>query len=195
MTSESRSFGGRCSSARVVLGGGPEPVREDHMQIENSSKVWKNENGAAVGGVSEPASHAAREWRLADVAERMRERLKQMRFALAGRIGGARICEINGEIKAEVDLPGVDDERIEVAIDENSTVRVHATRLEQRERQARRYSRVERIEHVIRRTLWLGSPVDGDSAKLALANGVLTLRVRRAEQPRGLPKTVRLATA
>ena len=165
------------------------------MQIENSSKVWKNENGAAVGGVSEPASHAAREWPLADVAERIRDRLKQMRSALAGRIGGARICEINGEIKAEVDLPGVDDERIEVAIDENSTVRVHATRLEQRERQARRYSRVERIEHVTRRTLWLGSPVDSDSAKLTLANGVLTLRARRAERPRGLPKTVRLAMA
>jgi HSP20 family molecular chaperone IbpA len=164
------------------------------MQIENSNKSWKNENGAPVGGVSEPASQAARGRLLADVADRIRGRLKQIRFALAGRIGGARICEINDEIKAEIELPGVDAEGIEVAIDEKSAVRVHATRLEQREWQTRRYSRVERVEHVIRRTLWLGSPVDGDSARLVLANGVLTLRVRRAEQPRGLPKTLRPAT-
>jgi HSP20 family molecular chaperone IbpA len=164
------------------------------MEIESmvTLRKKKTENGGAAWDTVERQPGVRQASALADFAARIRARLGYLHRELMARMARARITEKDGEIKVEWDLPGVEAEAVEVQIDQDSTIRVRALRHEEHEVLAGGCHRVERKERAIRREVRLGLPVDAGSAQLALHNGVLSLKLKRAVHAEGLPKEIRL---
>ncbi|HIG75969.1 MAG TPA: Hsp20/alpha crystallin family protein [Bacteroidetes bacterium] len=95
------------------------------------------------------------------------------------------IAETDDAYLLTLDLPGIPRDALDVTF-EDGTLKVSGERQSVRETQEGRYHRVERSAGRFFRSFALGSDVDADGIDAELADGVLTLRVPKAEtaQPR-----------
>ncbi len=94
------------------------------------------------------------------------------------------ISESEKEYKAEVELPGVKKDNLNVTVDEG---RLHIEgRREQEDRdEGENYIRVERSSGSFARTLQLPPGVDEDGAKAEFKDGVLTVRLPKTAAAQG----------
>jgi HSP20 family protein len=86
------------------------------------------------------------------------------------------------DVVLHFDLPGISLDNIEVNVD-RGVLSVSAERDEQKTGTDRPFIR-ERVTGTLRRRVYLGDAYDADKAEAAYENGVLTVRVPRAEKAR-----------
>jgi HSP20 family protein len=84
------------------------------------------------------------------------------------------------DVVLRFDLPGVNQENIEVSVD-RGVLSVTAKRDEEKTDSERPFIR-ERVTGSLRRRIYLGDAYDADKVEAAYENGVLTVRVPLAEQ-------------
>jgi HSP20 family protein len=84
------------------------------------------------------------------------------------------------DVVLRFDLPGVNQENIEVSVD-RGVLSVSAKRDEEKTDSERPFIR-ERVAGTLRRRVYLGDAYDADKVEAAYENGVLTVRVPLAEQ-------------
>ena len=87
------------------------------------------------------------------------------------------VVETDREIKVSAELPGMDEEDIELRLDNN----ILTIRGEKKQEKGENYYRSERVYGTFQRAIRLPAEVDADKAEAVFKNGVLTVR---------LPKTV-----
>lgn len=88
--------------------------------------------------------------------------------------------EDGNQIVVRADLPGVEKDRIQISADRDTLViRAADTRAVREENE--QYLRQERSKREFRRRLQLPVPVDPGSAEAAYENGVLTVRMEKAD--------------
>lgn len=88
--------------------------------------------------------------------------------------------ESNGEVVVRADIPGVEREQIEVHTSQNG-LEIRASHEEDVEEEQKNYYRRERRSRRFQRTVSLPAPVDPDSASAEYENGVLTVKMEKAE--------------
>lgn len=91
------------------------------------------------------------------------------------------ISETAKEVKVVADIPGVDPDRIEIDVDEDSLVLSGNVSKEEEDKGAR-YYRYEREYGEFRREIALPSRVKPDKVKAKAKNGVLTIVMPKAEE-------------
>lgn len=93
------------------------------------------------------------------------------------------VYETDTEVVVECDIPGIQKkENIQIHLDgQQLTIQAHVEREEKVENEKRRFYREERYYGQMSRTITLPSPVDEKSAKATYKNGVLEIRMKKAE--------------
>jgi HSP20 family protein len=136
-----------------------------------------------------------REWR---ALENEMERLFETVWRGAGEVTpggepapwrpGTDIRETADEICLRLDLPGVDMKDVKVSLF-GDTLRVAGERREVSEEKDVKWHRVERFHGQFERSFQLGSAVAGDKVSATFKDGVLEIRVPKAEsaRPREIP--------
>lgn len=98
------------------------------------------------------------------------------------------IYDAGEELVVEMDLPGVGKERVEIHMDGDTlTVRGERKRLEE---EGRRYARSERVFGPFERSFSINIPVKVEGVRASYENGVLTLRLPKAEEAK--PRRVKV---
>ncbi|NPB06714.1 MAG: Hsp20/alpha crystallin family protein [Aquificae bacterium] len=93
------------------------------------------------------------------------------------------VYETDKEVVIKVDLPGVSKEDVEITVKENA-VTVRAERKEEREESATNVIRSERFYGVVERVIPLPVEVNPEEAKAEYKDGVLIIRVPKAQVER-----------
>jgi HSP20 family protein len=88
------------------------------------------------------------------------------------------VFEENDEIVIRADLPGFKKNEIQVRVLENA-IDIKAEKKEEVEEKAEGFYKAERKYGKLRRIIPLPLPVDSESAKAKLENGVLEIRVKK----------------
>ncbi len=96
----------------------------------------------------------------------------------------ADVREEEGAYVFELDLPGVAGESIEVTTDQGVLTVRGERRSEARETNAGRWHVVERVQGSFRRSFQLPGQVAEDKIEAQLTNGLLRVRVPKAEVPK-----------
>lgn len=104
---------------------------------------------------------------------------------------GADIRETAEEICLRLDLPGVDMKDVKVSL-LGDTLRVSGERREATEAKDVKWHRVERFHGQFERSFRLGTAVAGDKVSATFKDGVLEIRVPKAESDRGREIPVRI---
>ncbi len=101
----------------------------------------------------------------------------------AGSISAPRIdiSETDKELRITADLPGVDEENVQVTVDDDVLTIRGETRLE-REEERKNYRVLERARGVFQRSIRLPVRVDPEQVKASFENGVLTLAIPKPAQ-------------
>jgi HSP20 family protein len=104
---------------------------------------------------------------------------------------GADVRETPEEFLLRLDLPGVNQKDVKVSL-YGDTLRVSGERHEDTEEKDVTWHRVERIRGQFERAFRLGSAVAGDKVSATFKDGVLEIRVPKAEsaRPREIPVRV-----
>jgi HSP20 family protein len=104
---------------------------------------------------------------------------------------GTDIRETADEIRLRLDLPGVDMKDVKVSLF-GDTLRVSGERREATEEKDVKWHRVERFHGQFERAFQLGSAVAADKVSASFKDGVLEIRVPKAEsaRPREIPVRV-----
>jgi HSP20 family protein len=104
---------------------------------------------------------------------------------------GADIRETAEDIYVRVDLPGVDAKDVKVSIF-GDTLTVRGERREETNEKDVKWHRVERFHGEFERSFQLGASVQGDKVAAAFKDGVLEIRIPKAEsaRPREIPVQV-----
>lgn len=115
---------------------------------------------------------------LEETLERMSDRFDKARVEVGGEIGTAAIdvAEWDGEFIVSADLPGYDDEDIDVRVTDH-TLHIEAEHKieEEEEKEDLNYLRKERTRTTVSRSVQLPEEVDEDNASATYENGVLTV--------------------
>jgi HSP20 family protein len=90
------------------------------------------------------------------------------------------IKETDKEIIVKADLPGMDIKDIDVSVDQDSLV-IKGERKFEKEEKEKDYVRVERSYGSFYRSFSLGVPVKEDEIKASYQNGVLDVKIPKAE--------------
>ncbi len=94
------------------------------------------------------------------------------------------VSETDKEYKAEVELPGVKKEDLNVTIDEGR-LHIEGRREEEERDEGTNYLRVERSSGSFARTLQLPPTVDEEGAEANFKDGVLTVRLPKTAESQG----------
>lgn len=116
------------------------------------------------------------------------------RSTVAGNAGGwlsaASVWEADDQFHVELDLPGVDEDAIEVTMEDGS-LRVHARR--HWDQEGRRYLHQERRDGEVTRLVKLPETIDPDSIDASYVRGVLHLAMRK--RPEVMPRKIEVRTS
>ncbi len=91
------------------------------------------------------------------------------------------LYETDQELVVKVELPGVKKENIEVSIRDNN-LHIKGEKREEKEEKTETYHRVERVYGKFERVLPLPTYVKVDAAKAEFKDGVLEIRIPKAEE-------------
>lgn len=91
------------------------------------------------------------------------------------------VYEEKDELVVRAELPGVDREKIDINI-EKDTLRIEAEKTGEEKTDERSYYLCERCSGKFLRSLTLPFPVDAGRASASLENGVLEIRLPKAEE-------------
>jgi HSP20 family protein len=91
------------------------------------------------------------------------------------------VVENEKEIKVSVELPGMEEEDIDVALARHSLT-ISGEKRHEKEEKGQNYLRSERSYGSFKRSIPLSSEVDGGKANAAFRNGVLTVTLPRKEK-------------
>ena len=94
------------------------------------------------------------------------------------------VSETDEEYKVTAELPGMSRDDIQVTI-HNGRLTISGTKKEERKEEKENYLRVERSYGSFSRTVTLPANVDEDRVEAAFKDGVLSLRLLKAEEGRG----------
>ncbi len=94
------------------------------------------------------------------------------------------VSETDKEYKAEVEMPGVKKEDLNVTIDDGR-LHIEGRREEEDREEGKNYLRVERSSGSFSRTLELPPTVDEERAEADFKDGVLTVRLPKTAESRG----------
>jgi HSP20 family protein len=92
----------------------------------------------------------------------------------------ADLAETTDAFVLTFDLPGLTPEDVEVTLEEN-TLTISGERKAEQAAEGGRWHRIERAYGRFFRTVQFGTPVDADGVEASFENGVLTVRVAKAE--------------
>jgi len=101
--------------------------------------------------------------------------------AAPGWVPAVDVRETGDEFFVRMDLPGLDSKDVKVSVFED-TLTVSGERRESTEAQDVKWHHVERYHGAFERRFQLGSAVQGDKVSATYKNGVLEIRVPKAEQ-------------
>ncbi len=90
------------------------------------------------------------------------------------------VYETDQELVVKAELPGVKKENVEVSIRDN-TLYIRGEKKEEKEEKTEAYHRVERVYGKFERVLPLPTDVKVESAKAEFKDGVLEIRIPKAE--------------
>lgn len=93
----------------------------------------------------------------------------------------ADVSENDQEIEVRLDAPGINPEQISVEV-QNDLLTISGSRSEEKEEKGRTYHRVERQMGAFARTISLPCSVREDAAQAEYHDGVLTIRLPKAEE-------------
>ena len=91
------------------------------------------------------------------------------------------VVETEKEIKVSVELPGMEEEDIDVALAQRSLT-ISGEKRHDKEEKGQDYLRSERSYGAFKRSIPLSSEVDGGKADAAFRNGVLTVTLPRKQK-------------
>lgn len=91
------------------------------------------------------------------------------------------VTETDGEIKVSAELPGLDDEDIDLSIS-NNVLTIKGEKKEEQEEKGDNYYRSERAYGAFRRDVSLPSDVNTDQVDAVYDKGVLTITMPKAEK-------------
>ncbi|MEJ7554401.1 MAG: Hsp20/alpha crystallin family protein [Aquificaceae bacterium] len=119
--------------------------------------------------------------------ERIRREFDRLLEELVPREEGERVFapvvdvyETDQELVVKAELPGVKKENVEVSIRDNALY-IRGEKKEEREEKTEAYHRVERVYGRFERVLPLPTDVKVESAKAEFKDGVLEIRIPKAE--------------
>ncbi len=119
--------------------------------------------------------------------ERIRREFDRLLEELVPREEGERVFapvvdvyETDQELVVKVELPGVKKENVEVSIRDNALY-IRGEKKEEKEEKTETYHRVERVYGRFERVLPLPTDVKVESAKAEFRDGVLEIRIQKAE--------------
>ncbi|MFN3265143.1 MAG: Hsp20/alpha crystallin family protein, partial [Aquificaceae bacterium] len=90
------------------------------------------------------------------------------------------VYETDQELVVKAELPGVKKENVEVSIRDNA-LHIRGEKREEKEEKTETYHRVERVYGKFERVLPLPADVKVESAKAEFKDGVLEIRIPKAE--------------
>jgi HSP20 family protein len=101
---------------------------------------------------------------------------------------GADIRETAGDLYVRIDLPGVDPKDVKVSLFED-TLTVRGERREEKKDEDVKWHRVERFHGEFERSFRIDASVQGDKVAASFKDGVLEIRIPKAEsaKPREIP--------
>ena len=91
------------------------------------------------------------------------------------------VVDTEKEIKVSVELPGMEEKDIDVALTQHSLT-ISGEKRHEKEEKGHNYLRSERSYGAFKRSIPLSSEVDGGKADAAFRNGVLTVTLPRKEK-------------
>jgi HSP20 family protein len=99
------------------------------------------------------------------------------------------ICEDANSLSITVELPGVKPEDVKLSL-ENNILMIHGEKRQEAEERTERVHRYERSYGTFERTFALPSTVDPEKIEANYQNGILTVRIPKAERAR--PREIRV---
>ncbi len=94
------------------------------------------------------------------------------------------VSETDSEYRAEIELPGVKKEDLNVTI-ENGRLHIEGRREEEEKEEGKHYVRMERTSGSFSRTLQIPPTVDEEGAEAEFKDGVLIVRLKKTPEARG----------
>lgn len=120
--------------------------------------------------------------------ERIRREFDRLLEELLPREEGERVFapaldlyETDQDLVVKMELPGVKKENVEVSIRDNS-LHIRGEKKEEKEEKTEAYHRVERVYGKFERVIPLPAYVKVDAAKAEFKDGVLEIRIPKAEE-------------
>lgn len=111
----------------------------------------------------------------------------------AVRIPRMDVYEDNGNVVAEIELPGVDPKKIELEVEKN-LLTVEAVMAEKKEEKRRGYYRKELSHSCYKRAMSLPVEVVGDKAEASYEEGVLRVVIPKAKVEKTKKKKIEIKT-
>ncbi len=100
-----------------------------------------------------------------------------------------RVEEDDKEIRVTAELPGVEEKDVNVQLSDNALT-ISGEKKEEREEKGKRVYHSERCYGMFRRVIPLPVEVDEEKAEASFKNGVLTVRLPKAEAEEGRRKRI-----
>ncbi len=104
------------------------------------------------------------------------------------------VVETDKEYRVTAELPGLEEKDVEVLLDRNMLTLKGEKRAE-REQRDKNYYLAERSFGSFRRAIPLPAEIDQDKVEASFENGVLTVRLPKAEQARSQAKRIEVKSA
>lgn len=92
------------------------------------------------------------------------------------------LSETDKEYTVVVDLPGLDENDIDLSYDRN-VLSISGMKQEEKEEKGRQYHRIERYSGQFRRDIPLQEKIDEENIEAIFKNGVLTIHLPKVEDP------------
>jgi HSP20 family protein len=102
------------------------------------------------------------------------------------------VSEDENALNISMELPGVEPDDVRLSL-ENNTLTIRGEKRQQIDENSERVHRFERIYGVFERTFVLPNTVDADKIEARFENGVLLVRIPKAERAR--PREIRVNTS
>ena len=104
------------------------------------------------------------------------------------------VSETEAEYEVTAELPGLEEKEVEVLLDQN-VLTLKGEKKAEREEKDKNYYLAERSFGAFRRTIPLPVEIDRDKVEASFKNGVLTVRLPKAEQARTQAKRIQVKAA
>jgi HSP20 family protein len=102
------------------------------------------------------------------------------------------VSEDENALQISMELPGVEPDNVRLSL-ENSTLTIRGEKRQQIDENSERVHRFERVYGIFERTFVLPNTVDADKIEARFENGVLLVRIPKAERAR--PREIRVNTS